>query len=260
MLRTALKPRWLGLFALLVVIVIACIQLGLWQLGVARDRGRAEAVTAAAGLPATAVENVLDPHSPFPATASARRVTATGRYAASGQYLVADRRLNGTTGYWVLTPLVMGGDRVLPVVRGFVANPAQAPRPPDGQLRVEGALAPGESPAQPRRTPLPAGQLGSVDLSILVNQWSGDLYNAFLFATGETSTTGPVTPAPGLARVPPPSVPTGLAWRNAAYALQWWIFGAFAVWMWFKMVRDDARGRPEQSADVPLRRQKETTP
>ena len=46
MLRTALKPRWLGLLALVVVVMVAFSMLGLWQLNVARDKGRAEAVKA----------------------------------------------------------------------------------------------------------------------------------------------------------------------------------------------------------------------
>ena len=45
-------------------------------------------------------------------------------------------------------------------------------------------------------------------------------------------------------RVPPPDLPSGLTLRNAAYALQWWVFAAFGLWMWWKMVRDDHRRRP----------------
>jgi cytochrome oxidase assembly protein ShyY1 len=251
-LRTALKPRWLGLFALLVVIVVACVMLGMWQLGVARDQGLAEAVAQAADRPRADVTAVLEPHAEFPATASARRISATGRYAASGQVLVADRRLDGAAGYWVLSPFVVeSSGATLPLVRGFVRSPAEAPEPPAGTVEVEGALAPGESPAQDAGG-LPDGQLGSVDLSILVNVWPGDLYNAFAFVTAETSAAGPVEVSggpDGLARVPPPTVETGLAWRNAAYAVQWWIFAAFAVWMWFKMVRDDARGGKEMTRD-----------
>jgi cytochrome oxidase assembly protein ShyY1 len=41
--------------------------------------------------------------------------------------------------------------------------------------------------------------------------------------------------------VPPPEVTGGIKWRNAAYALQWWVFAAFAAFMWVKMVREDAR-------------------
>ncbi len=78
---------------------------------------------------------------------------------------------------------------------------------------------------------------------------AGDLYNAFAFAVTERSggSAGPETAADGLTRVPPPPIgETGLSWRNAAYALQWWIFAAFAAYMWFRMVRDDHERHPQR--------------
>jgi hypothetical protein len=77
---------------------------------------------------------------------------------------------------------------------------------------------------------------------VLVNEWPGELYNAFVFAQGEkaTPTGAPVVPARGLERVPPPQVSGGIKWRNAAYALQWWVFALFAAYMWWRMVRDDS--------------------
>ena len=63
-----------------------------------------------------------------------------------------------------------------------------------------------------------------------------------MFAQSEKSSTGAGIPVPdGLERVPPPEVTGGLKWRNAAYALQWWVFAAFAAFMWFRMVREDAQ-------------------
>ena len=44
--------------------------------------------------------------------------------------------------------------------------------------------------------------------------------------------------------MPPPDVDTPLNLRNAAYAVQWWVFGLFAIWMWWKMFR------AEQQADA----------
>lgn len=238
-MRTALQPRWLALLALVVVVVAAFVRLGLWQLDVAESKGASEAVTASERRPAAPLTSVLAPHAAFPADGSNRTVTMTGTYAADGQLLVTPRRLHGVTGSWVVTPLrVAPSGATIAVLRGFVTDPAAAGPPPAGPVTVRGTLAPGESPtAGPA---LPDGALGSVDLAVLVNRWPGDLYNAFVFAGSEATPGGsPVALTPGLERVPTPPLPSGLQWRNAAYALQWWIFAAFAVWMWVKMVRDD---------------------
>jgi hypothetical protein len=130
------------------------------------------------------------------------------------------------------------------VVRGFATDATVPMQPPTGTVAVDGSLAPGESPAAaPTGLPAwPQEARGSVDLAVLVNEWPGELYNAFVFAqTEKTSTGAGVTPAAGLERVPPPEVTGGLKWRNAAYAVQWWVFAAFAAFMWFRMVREDAQ-------------------
>jgi cytochrome oxidase assembly protein ShyY1 len=245
-LRTALKPRWLALFALLVLIIVTFAQLGLWQLHVAQDKGLAEALRKAHEARPVMVDTVVKPHQPFPNAASARPVIAIGSYAAGGQVLVGPRRLEGREGYWVVTPLVVDGTGArLAVVRGFVADPADAGTAPQEPVQVTGALAPGESPAQEQPGPTGAGEpvLGSLDLAVLVNRWPGELYNAFVFAQGEqqVATRTAVVPGAGLERVQPPQVTGGIKWRNAAYALQWWVFAAFAAFMWVKMVREDAR-------------------
>ena len=76
----------------------------------------------------------------------------------------------------------------------------------------------------------------TLDLADLVNVWSGELYNAMVFATG---TTPPAHDA-AITPIPPPDLHGGgFEWRNLAYALQWWVFAGFAVFMWWRMVRDD---------------------
>ena len=246
MLRTALKPRWLGLFVVLVLVLVSFFWLGLWQLNVARDKGREDVAAAASREPVVAVAEAIEPHAPFPSGGAGRRVTATGRYAADGQFLVAPRRLDGRDGSWVVTPLVVESTgATLAVVRGFVPESEAPPAPPGGLVTVTASLAPGESPSEaPAEGQAPGGApvRGSIDLAVLVNEWQGDLYNAFGFAVEERAagTGSAPLPAEGLERVPPPLIgETGLSWRNAAYALQWWIFAAFAAYMWFRMVRDD---------------------
>jgi hypothetical protein len=131
------------------------------------------------------------------------------------------------------------------VVRGFVTDPTQAVAPAEAiEVTVSGTLAPGESPGDAAHTDQadgvpPDGQLATLDLSLLVNRWPGALYNAFVFATAERPDVT-MAVAPAAQRVPPPPlVSGGLRWRNAAYALQWWVFALFAAYMWWRMVRED---------------------
>lgn len=241
------RPRWLGLFAVVLVVGAAFVVAGFWQMGVAHDDARRAALEEAESRPVVDLTALVEPHSPFPAEGSNQRVRAVGRYESDGQVLVVDRRLDGAAGYWVVTPFEVAstGARI-PVVRGFVRSPGDA-RPPasTAQLTLVGSLAPAESPREPLGL-LGPDQLASVDVARLVNVWDGDIYNAFVFAMSETpdatSAGAAGSSATGtIERVPPPDLPSGFVLRNLAYALQWWVFAAFALWMWWKMVRDDHR-------------------
>lgn len=235
MLRTALKPRWLGLLGVVILVIVAFVQLGRWQLGVAHDKARVAAVKEAGARPPVDVTALLAPHEPFPADGSGRMITATGTYAA-GQVLVSGRLLDGHPGYWVVTPFtVTSTGATLPLLRGWTPTPT-APPPPTAQLTIRASLAPGEAPSRTSAD----GILTSVDLSRLVNAWSGDLYNAFGFVQDERPAPPAATMA-DLTRVPPPLPPSGLQWRNAAYAIQWWIFAAFALYLWVRMVHQAHR-------------------
>ncbi len=57
-LRGLLSPKWVGLFAAVLVVVTACTLLGLWQLGVARDEGHKEAVASASRLQPAPLQQV----------------------------------------------------------------------------------------------------------------------------------------------------------------------------------------------------------
>lgn len=247
MRQTIRQPRSLGLLAIALVLSALCVAAGLWQMRVARDDARQEALASAEARPVVPLTSIAAAHAAFPADGSNQRVQANGTYDPEHQVLVVDRRLDGAAGYWVVTPFTVTATGArLPVVRGFVRSPADAKAPlTTGELTLVGSLAPSESPREPVR-PLGAGQLASVDIARLVNMWDGEIYNAFVFAGSETPDATGAGPASASAsgtieRVPPPDLPPGYTLRNLAYALQWWVFAIFALWMWWKMVRDEHR-------------------
>lgn len=234
MLRTALRPRWLGFLALAGVAVWVLVSLGLWQFDVASTRGQDTSLDQNVTAAPVPIDRLVKPHESFPNQHSVRSVTAHGRYEPDKQLLVPDRVLDGERGYWVLTPIKTDSGARLVVLRGFVTDPAEATKPGTEPVTVTGALAPGESPGPIESEP---GRIGAVDIAALVNEWPGPMYNAFVFLTDEK----PSVSGSAIVKVPPPppSPATGFNLMNFMYGVQWWLFAAFAVYIYWRMLRDE---------------------
>ena len=235
--RTARSPRMLGILLVLLAIAAVCARLGAWQLDRAQESARqAEAAHAAETAAAVPLGDVLAPQSTFTGLADRRLVVATGRFGQD-EVLVPDRPREGEDGLLVVTPFVVADTgATLAVVRGWVpeAGDAAAAPAPTGEATVTGVLQVGE-PAHDD-VALPAGQVAAVSPAALVNRWGGPVYTGYLILTG-------VEPGQGeLLGAPLPEPPSG-AWdlQNLAYAAQWWLFGGFAIALWVRLVRDEAR-------------------
>ena len=243
MLRIALTPRWLALLALVLGVCVLFGWLGSWQLGVARDKGAVAAARELRSRPVAPIDQVLAPQRSFTTEADGRRVSATGRYDPATTVLVPGRLQRGRPGLWVVTGLRTSAGAWLPVVRGWVATADDVTAGPSsvpvGVVRVSGVLQPDDPPAD-RAVALPDGQLQQVDAADLVNRWGAPIYNGYLLLGDEQGAATAAQPE----RVPAPAIaPRGIAWRNAAYAVQWWVFAGFALVLWWKMVRQEQLDR-----------------
>ncbi|GLX03014.1 SURF1 family protein [Microtetraspora sp. NBRC 16547] len=252
MLRTLFSPRLVGLHLLVVGVLVSFFVLGRWQLGEFESSGMPKAAADPAPVAVTELAK-LDGHTG--SDVAGRLVTAQGTFDADRQLLVADReadvsapggRVASGRGFWLLTPLRLADGTIIPIVRGWVpsaTDPAVAV--PQGTVTVTGRLRPAEQTDAVQRTgALPAGQVATVSTSELINLWTdGKLRSGFVVATAQepAATAKPVA-------VPAPTVGSGLTWRNLAYAAQWWIFAAFAVFMWYHFVRDALRRSREERA------------
>lgn len=235
MLQTARQPRNLALLALATAFAVVFAWLGVWQYNTAQHDAREAALREGPRQPTVPLDDLVQPHEPFPANGNLRKVETSGTYDTDKQFLVPGRVLNDQDGYWVVTPLAADSTGArLPVLRGFVTDPADAPAPPSGQIDLVGSLAPSDSPMDVG--PLPEGQRGSIDVAALVNEWGGSVYNAFVFVVDQE----PAETAEALQAVPPPDPEVdGFDWRNLGYALQWWVFAGFAFYLWWRSVRED---------------------
>jgi cytochrome oxidase assembly protein ShyY1 len=233
-----LTPRWLGLHALTVILVVLMAWLGWWQLGRAQlhaGPGQPGESSQVAQAPVPLGE-LTEPRESLPTAAVGRLVTATGTYDADRQLLVADREQAGRSGFWLLTPLRQADGAALPVVRGWVpdaSDPATAV--PPGQVTVTGRLQPSEPPAPPEAG-LPTGQIRTVTTAELVSALPYPLYDGYLLLAAQSP---PAATAPAAVAAPTPSGRLDL--QNFAYALQWWAFALFTVFMWVRLVRAPRR-------------------
>ncbi len=249
--RAARRPRMLLLLLLLLGAAAVCGRLGAWQLDRAEVRGvRAEERHVAELVAADPVplDDVLAPQTAFHGDMVGRKVAVTGAYDADGQLLVPGRAHDDVTGYLVLTPLrVTGGaagdGAVLPVVRGWVASPDDADEPPAGDVDLVGYLQVSESAGSGVRD----GQTDAISSPELLNVWGGPIWTGYLVVAASDPAQ-----APSVVLLDPPRSPgAGLNIQNVAYAAQWWIFGGFAVLLWWRLVRDEAAGRPPEAAATP---------
>ncbi|MBO0608615.1 SURF1 family protein [Myceligenerans salitolerans] len=255
------------MIALLLVFLLAaggCGWLGKWQLDRAFERAELaaeqEAREQASAGPAGLGE-VLEPQASFPGELVGRQVEVTGEFEPGRQSLVAGRvGRSGEVGYLVLAPLRVSDDGtggrswsdlsgapVLAVVRGWVADPAAADDPPSGTVSVTGWLQAGEAASEGVAADVATGDGGGgegspwpvvhgIALGALVQEWGGPIYSAYV-VDSETEGTG-------LEQLPRPMIDggTGVNLQNAFYALQWWVFGGFAVALWIRLVRDEMAG------------------
>jgi cytochrome oxidase assembly protein ShyY1 len=239
----------LALLALFLLAAVACGLLGAWQLDRARERGEQAAQRAAAQeaqADPVPLADVLAPQTALTQDALARRVRVTGTWVPGTDLVVPDQEHGGEDGSVLIAALrVDDGGAVLPVARGWVALDAAAAAhaaaaggplaPSGGRVSLVGSLAAAQA-AAPAAGP---GQVGSISPAQLVNLWGGPIYDAYL----RLDVADPPEAAPQVPLPVATSQSASLDLQNLAYAAQWWIFGGFAVFLWARLVRDEAERR-----------------
>lgn len=233
MLRLLRTRKWVGLTVLALVLIVAFGALGLWQWTRAQDVLDAERAALEVPMPVVEIAPVGDR---LPADAVGRRATATGAYGPGALY-VSDRALDGTRGFWVLSPLDLGDGTVVAVLRGWVPTQEALAT---GEVAVSGVLQAMET--------FYKGSTAKGDVIVamthdeLTAAWGPQVRSGILFLTGQT-------PAfPGDPALVAPTVRTDVAFplQNFFYALEWVVFSGFVVFVWWRWLRIDAR-KPEEA-------------
>lgn len=208
-------------------LTLTMLGLGLWQMRVFEDKENASA-QARAVQPAVPLLDFVGVDGTV-GDIYGKQAIVTGRYAADQQLAVVAE--SGEVR--LVSALILADGRALAVVRGSLREAGgPLPQPPAGEITETGIFLPSEAGAD---HVTPEGVLGSVRLPLIAQLWPQQLLPGFL-------TLDPaVAAAQGLAAATV-TLPTGEgSLQNAGYALQWWVFAAFAAFMTIRFVRTIGR-------------------
>lgn len=230
--RVLLRPAMLGLHVFAVAAVVFTIVMGLWQLGVYDDRQAHERADQR-DVATVPLDEALGPDEAFSGTANHRPVEVRGSFGPTDEQVwVSGHSLDGQDGYWLVAPFVVGADDALLVVRGWSPTNDAMPTPPN-VATIRAVL----QPSQDAGIALGADRTtDTIRIPSLANEMPYDLYSGYGIMTDPE-------PIGQLKAVPPPDpdVSWTVGLRNLVYAVQWWVFGLFAVLMWARMCRDVVR-------------------
>lgn len=232
MIKALLAPRWLAGHLVAISLVVAFVNLGLWQLQRLEARTATNALIQQqlAGEP-RALRSLIEA-SGEPEALRYHRTFVSGRFDPEQEVLLRSRSHQGEPGWHVLTPLLFAEDRALLVNRGWVpfgmdTPPLEAVRPPEGEVTVWGLLQPSQKPPEGWlvvRDP-PQGVLSKVfwvDTERLAQQFPYRLEPFYLELTAQQ----PATPGPLPVPPPPPEIGAG---PHLSYALQFFAFALIGI-------------------------------
>ncbi len=238
-----LRPRWLAMLALCLVVAGVFAWLGQWQLARAIDT---DPLPPGATEEVQPIADVLAPGAYLPGPFVGQRATVTGAWIP-GDFLIVESRFNdGVEGFWVTGQFRVAEAEQptsIAVAIGWAptrdaavtaAERLDSEGVEDVALAVTGRLVPDEGPALP---PADADPFTMTRMSpaALLSQWHDTealaVYRPFLAADVAQG---------GLIDIssPAPVESGGVNWLNIFYALEWAVFAGFAFYLWYRLARD----------------------
>ncbi|MDR5698326.1 SURF1 family protein [Agromyces aerolatus] len=253
MLRMMLRPRWVLALLLALGVAAAFAALGQWQIERAVEQASVEIAPTEDVRP---FAGLVDPDTPTSQLATGQMVEVTGRYVAGDTVLVDGRLNDGEAGTWVVAHLEVtdGPAGGLPVAIGWAAERDDAQAVLDrfdaltgpDEVTITGRFLPSEAPMLPEDDADPH-TMQTVAVAQLINLWAD--YDDQPVYFGYVTAADPVD---GLVAIssPPPEQAVEVNWLNIFYAVEWALFAGFAVYLWYRLVRDAVEREREEAAEA----------
>lgn len=247
MLKVALRPRWLAMLFLVLLVVTVFVVLSSWQLSRSVDSA---VVVSDEVEEIFLLEDVLLPQQAMLSDDSYKLVALRGTYDLQKKVIIDNRLQGEEKGYWVVYPFVLSGqqnllgeDMFIPVARGWFSDFALANSfmPLEGEIEIVGRLSPTESPQLTKN--LVSNVFTTLSVAQLINIWDVPSYSGFVILVSENLVSVEENGA-GLETIKQMPATSGqqINWLNIFYAIEWVFFAGFALFLWWRLVAD-AYGR-----------------
>jgi surfeit locus 1 family protein len=234
---TALTPRWIAALVLALAIAAGFAALGQWQLGRSVDNAQTVEIDTETAVPLT---SIAEPGHGVTETELGRVVTVNGELEDSDYVTLTGRSLDGRAGTWLVGHLVTDDGISLAVGLGFLPEGAAVADLGIDRTEWVGRYLLSE---EPQSSDFEAGEFSAMSVPALVNLWSepGGVYGGFLIADG---------PPPGYEQIvaDAPEREVTLNLLNVFYAIEWVLFAGFAIYLWYRLVRDVVERQDEELA------------
>lgn len=234
----ARRPRWIaGLLACLVLAGVFAA-LGQWQI----ERAITEATIVEVDTETpVALESLVKPGDGLSRSDGGRRVMVSATWGTE-RAVVLDRRQGSETGRWLVVNARTVDGACLPVAVGWSTsiNSADYVFVDDSPSELVGRLVPSEDPTT---GDYDNGRLTIVSSADLINRWDCDtIFDAYLVLDDAPS------PLEDIASVKPLPQAT-LNWLNIFYAIEWVFFAGFALYFWYRLVKDAVEREADELAE-----------
>jgi cytochrome oxidase assembly protein ShyY1 len=253
MWSVARRPRWIATLALALVLAAGFAALSQWQLARSISTGTVVHRNTETVVP---LSKIATPQKGVTDAANARMVSVTGVWMPGDFSVLSDRLNAGTLGYWVIGHLsadTPDNNRAgLAVALGWTASKAHATAARDkldsgrvgDAVEITGRYLAAEAAED---SDFEHGKVTTLSTARLVNVWkSADpagIYSGYVVDARAAS---------GLTAIysPKPTSQVELNWLNIFYAVEWVVFAGFAIFLWYRLVRDAWEREREEAAEA----------
>lgn len=231
-----------------VLLTWLAIWLGQWQFHRLDDRrDRNATVLRNESMDPVAVEEVLSTEKAPPGDLEWRQVVVRGQYVPDETVYVRYRTHDKQSGVQVIVPVDLGDGTTVLVDRGWwpTANrgtvPDNTPAPPAGEVEVQGWVRVDATGDSTKVTGMSTRAVNSGEIGKAIDR---DVRRGFVQVAEESPAPEQPLTLPEL-----PELDEG---PHFFYGIQWWFFGAMAVFGFFYLLYDewrDSRRQAEESTD-----------